>query len=71
MTVSVFMSLNVAGAGFPPMVTVAPEWKPLPRMVRMAPPEAGAEVGDTVPMESGTVASWITVRPEVVRAKIL
>src|SRR5882672_7511882 len=65
------MSLNVAGMGFPLMVTVAPDWKPLPRMVRMVPPEAGAEMGEMVPMESGTVASWIMVTPEVVSAKIL
>ena len=70
-TVSVLMSLNATDASFPPMVTEAPDWKPLPRMVRMVPPEAGPEVGEIVPMESGTVASWITVRPELVRAKIL
>ena len=40
-------------------------------MVRVVPPEARPDVGEIVPMESGTVASWTTVRPEVVRAKIL
>jgi hypothetical protein len=37
----------------------------------MVPPEAGAEVGEIVPMESGTVASWNMVKPDVVRARIL
>src|SRR5260370_32270562 len=70
-TVSVFMSTKVAAADFPPMVTVAPDWKPLPRMVRVAPPEAGADAGEIGPMANGAFASLTMVGPEGGRAKIL
>ena len=56
-TVKVFMSLKVVAADFPLMATAAPDWKPLPRMVSVAPPEAGADAGEIMPMASGTVAS--------------
>jgi hypothetical protein len=55
--VSVLMSTNVVAVDFPPMVTVAPDWKPLPRMVRIVPPDTEPDAGRIVPMESGTVAS--------------
>ena len=56
-TVNVLMSLKVVAADFPFMETVAPDWKPLPRIVRVAPPDAGADAGEIVPIASGTVAS--------------
>src|SRR5579859_6216587 len=70
-TVSVLMSTKVAAADFPEMVKKAPDWKPLPRMVSVAPPEAATDAGEIVPMARGTLASWTMVRPEVVNAKIL
>ena len=55
--VSVLISTKVVAAGRAPMVTVAPDWKPLPRMVSVVPPEAGPAVGEIAPMERGTAAS--------------
>jgi hypothetical protein len=36
----------------------------------VVPPAAGAFAGEIVPIPSGTFASWITVRPELVMAKM-
>jgi hypothetical protein len=55
--VRVLISSNETAVDFPAMEAVIPDRKPLPRMVRMAPPEAAAEVGETVPIESGRLAS--------------
>ena len=38
-------------------LSVAPFWKPLPRMVRIAPPAAATVAGETVPIPRGTTAS--------------
>ena len=46
------------GAGrFPLMLAVAPLWKPLPRMVRVAPAAAETVAGAIVPIPKGTAAS--------------
>jgi len=55
--VIVLESLNVTAAFFPPIVAVVPVCKPLPRIVIVLPPAAGAFEGLTVPMLSGALAS--------------
>jgi hypothetical protein len=37
-------------AAAPPIVTVAPDWKPVPVIVIAVPPSAGPELGETVEM---------------------
>ena len=66
----VFASIRVTVAFFPARVAVVPVWKLLPRTVMVVPPAAGAFAGEIVPIPSGTFASWITVRPELVMAKM-
>src|SRR5271156_4332412 len=62
-TVRVFMSLNVAVALLPPIVTAVPLWKPLPRIVSVVPPAAEPCAGFIVPIPNGTFASVNTVTP--------
>jgi len=67
----VFVSLNVTLADFPPMVTLVPAWKPLPRSVMLVPPDAARMrpgCGRQRANPEGTFANWITLKPEVVMA---
>jgi hypothetical protein len=65
----VFASIRITVAFFPARVAVVPVWKLLLRTVMVVPPAAGALAGEIVPIPSGTFASWITVRPELVMAR--
>lgn len=59
---SVFAYLKVTVADFPLRVTVVAFMKPLPRIVRVAPPAAETMDGCIVPMPNGTVASWTLIQ---------
>jgi len=52
----VFESLKVTLAAFPLTVRVVALWKPLPRMVRVAPPVAGTVEGVIGADSKGTAA---------------
>src|SRR5260370_29817218 len=61
---SVFMSTNVTATVLPPMVALAPVSKPLPRIVKVAPPDESPLARATLPMPIGTRPSCTTVKPD-------